>query len=72
MATGSVLERRVNELSDLERRDRMDRLFSQSRAILDVVSASSPDTIDGVADVTFPNVAWALRDMVDELKELAR
>ena len=71
MASASVIERAA-ALTDLERRDRMHVLFAQSRAILDVVSACGPDVIDGVSDVTFPNAAWALRAMADELKALAR
>ena len=57
-------------VSDLGRRDRMDQLFTKSRAIIDLLTAL-PSNMD-VSDCTMADVAWTVRDMLDELQTLAR
>ena len=48
----------------------MDQLFTKSRAIIDLLTAL-PSNMD-VSDCTMADVAWTVRDMLDELQTLAR
>ena len=57
-------------VSDFGRWDRMDQLFTKSRAIIDLLTAL-PSNMD-VSDCTMADVAWTVRDMLDELQTLAR
>ena len=71
MASASVIEQ-APDPADVVRQDRMSRLSIHARAILNLLVALPADAAEELPDDTIAEAAWCVRDMLDELKTLAR